>query len=722
MVLRWFCRRWATVAAVLFGGLLLYRLSTVLQTERQARLEARRTAERTALNVTRKLEKELMTAERVISEMASADAVLHAALHPELRTYGTASVDGTPTTTTHRNPIFDVLQNALSKYPDLYHVAVLYLPSNGKLYAPTIHRISGKVDEFYRETLTDYTRIEWFRAGLLGPQWREPEVGKLTGKYVLNFVMPIKAPSGEVHGVAIGSISLEGISRMVNRVSVGQDGYLFLVSKGGRYLYDPNLDYTERQRTLFQVGREEHDNLKLKLASAVAHEKSEFGEQKSGLTGRPTWVFLDPIGSTGMYRGLTIIREAFGAGAAYWRKAIIELCGLAVLFLLSAAQALCIRFGPVAVCGTWKGSAAVAALLTLAIAITWTATLQWPELNTKSARRVFDSATARAMLSLPHRGGALPGVVTEAPMRVVSVGVQFESLAFNPQGDASITGLLWERLEDGTGEMTKPVPLEFPSAINVKLGPWTKQMARGYVIHLTTFELTLRQPHKNPRHYPLDGRQLKLRIRSADAFGDVGLIPDFDAFPVIAPTSKPGLAAGLTASGWWINNSFFALRKVELSSLPRLEGLTMTAMPELLFNVQLRRRLLDAFVSALLPALVVAALLFVFVSNVTTKPEVASAIGYKHMDTLRSMSALLFPALVAQINIRSKTLAEELLYVDYFYFVLYAAILLSSCAVVWISYEKQSDRTEERLRRLKLSFWPSLMGAYYAVTFCCFWD
>jgi hypothetical protein len=69
------------------------------------------------------------------------------------------------------------------------------------------------------------------------------------------------------------------------------------------------------------------------------------------------------------------------------------------------------------------------------------------------------------------------------------------------------------------------------------------------------------------------------------------------------------------------------MKKLELASLPRIEELTATTMPELRFNVQLRRRFVDAFVSALLPAMVVAALLFVFVFSITTDPTMAGSLG-----------------------------------------------------------------------------------------------
>jgi uncharacterized membrane protein len=92
------------------------------------------------------------------------------------------------------------------------------------------------------------------------------------------------------------------------------------------------------------------------------------------------------------------------------------------------------------------------------------------------------------------------------------------------------------------------------------------------------------------------------------------------------------------------------------------------------------------------------------------------------MDPLRSMSALLFPAPIAQINVRTRTPAEELLYVDYFYFVLYAAILLASFVVVWIGHGAQIEWAESGLRRFKLLFWSALMGAYYGIAFLKFWE
>jgi hypothetical protein len=44
-----------------------------------------------------------------------------------------------------------------------------------------------------------------------------------------------------------------------------------------------------------------------------------------------------------------------------------------------------------------------------------------------------------------------------------------------------------------------------------------------------------------------------------------------------------------------------------------------------------------------------------------------TATGFKATDVVRASAALLFPALIAQVNLRSKVGASELIYVEYFY-------------------------------------------------------
>jgi len=87
------------------------------------------------------------------------------------------------------------------------------------------------------------------------------------------------------------------------------------------------------------------------------------------------------------------------------------------------------------------------------------------------------------------------------------------------------------------------------------------------------------------------------------------------------------------------------------------------------------------------------------------------------LEVLRASVTLLFPALVAQVNLRSKIGGNEIIYIEYFYFILYVAILgVSANALTFTLAARGVSQVRDNLIP-KLLFWPLLLSACFAVTF-----
>jgi hypothetical protein len=137
---------------------------------------------------------------------------------------------------------------------------------------------------------------------------------------------------------------------------------------------------------------------------------------------------------------------------------------------------------------------------------------------------------------------------------------------------------------------------------------------------------------------------------------------------------------------------------------------------ELDFTVIARRQFLDPFISSVLPIIVVACLLFGLVVVASKETSKVAATGFKATDVVRASVALLFPVLLAQVNLRSKIGSSTIIYIEYFYFVLYTAILgVAANALLFTLAGRGLSQFRDNLIP-KLIFWPYLLGACFAVT------
>ena len=93
-----------------------------------------------------------------------------------------------------------------------------------------------------------------------------------------------------------------------------------------------------------------------------------------------------------------------------------------------------------------------------------------------------------------------------------------------------------------------------------------------------------------------------------------------------------------------------------------------------------------------------------------------AATGFKATDILRARVALLFPALIAQVNLRSTIGATEIIYIEYFCFVLHTAILGIAANALTFTLAGSGVVQVRDIFIPKLLFWPAVLGGCLAVT------
>lgn len=608
------------------------------------------------------------------------------------------------------------LTQALESMPDAFEVGVAYVPyARGpatRLYAPHVARNGGQISTVQLVEAYDYTEAAWFKDGLVQAGWGEPYFGRATKTLVVGYAAPFYRPgSRDVLGVVRVNVSLEHIRRIVADLELGKTGYGFLLSRKGVYLADPIDEYVRHQRTIFDVATERKEEARRILGEKALRGERAFVESVSGVTGQPTWIFSEPLPSMSWSLGVVFIQEEIAPQPIAIRRNLLDIACTSMVFL-SLLALLVFRAGRLEVRNLWRFVTVLSLLLVGAIGFTWYVTLAIPDRNGEHNVKVLDQASLRKFVDLERRDETAEGL---PPRVAVPTGVSLHTLRFSSANDVVITGYIWQRYDETAARVARG--FVFPDAESVHLTESYRARDGDVEVVGWSFSATVRQGFENTLKYPFDRAVVRLRIWPKGLGESVILTPDLDSYRLINSTALPGVSTSLVLPGWDRQSSYFSYI---LGRSDTLFGLGKPAADprsaELTFNVALQRQFLDPFISTLLPLLVVTCLLFALLLLITKDKERLAATGFKATDIVRAMVSLLFPVLLAQINLRQKISAGGFIYLEYFYFVMYTVILL--VAVNSLAFALKSWKVLQLRDNAvpKLLYWPVVLGSFFAIT------
>ncbi len=226
---------------------------------------------------------------------------------------------------------------------------------------------------------------------------------------------------------------------------------------------------------------------------------------------------------------------------------------------------------------------------------------------------------------------------------------------------------------------------------------------------------TLRQ-NFNFARYPLDEQYFRLRVWPNDLDKDAILVPDLASYPIIHPLSRFGLEKGFTMPGWDIERTQFSNRARERNTTFGVAEGESDTVNELYFNVVLNRQILEPLFSNLLPLAVSGFMVFalLLVVKESTRTNV--------VQILAAYSGLFFVVILSELDLRRKLASSVVIYIEYFYFVMYGAILLVALITLTNAWTGIFPRLEHREHLMpKLLFWPIILTVLLAVTLAVFY-
>jgi hypothetical protein len=615
------------------------------------------------------------------------------------------------------------IQLLVAEDPNYYGSSITFRPygfDNAKrLYAPYFHRIIGdssklelaQIEESYDYTEPDY---DWFVRPMKEGRscWGEPYWDPVGGTYMITYSSVFYDPDSNSGnktplGVVTLDISMDYIKEIIEDIDLGASGFGALVSSKGVYLYHPNTEYVVAQKTITEVALEKNDKDRLMMAEKAAKGESGFIDHLSTTTNQKAWLVFEPVPLTGWSLQNTFLKDDLIVDVDTFRHHLIWIlvCLLAFfLLLLGFISTLNLGYRINRLLLIFSGSI----LTVLAVGGIWGIALTYNPADKIKGIRISDKATLNK--TTEEYKSRSEKFHFEPPI-FVPTGVYIDAVKFSGPSDVFLSGYVWQKYST---DFPKDLEKEFmiSKATNVSIEKLHSSIQNGIETIQFRFEAEIRQKltHKT---YPLEEELIELQLIHKELDHNIVLTPDLDAYKVRSASLLPGLDKAAFISGWNLINSYYEIRQSDLNTN---FGVNKTVgkddFPVLFFDIEIQRNFVDAFISNLTPLIIVSVMLF-FMLFLMDKIDTAKVFNI--------CIAMFFVIVFSHIDIREKISAQEIFYLEYFFFITYGLILYVALnAIGWILqtntwyYRYQSNI-------YSVLYWPLLLGLTFVVTVITFY-
>ncbi len=311
----------------------------------------------------------------------------------------------------------------------------------------------------------------------------------------------------------------------------------------------------------------------------------------------------------------------------------------------------------------------------------------------------------------------------------VPTGIFVQSAEFSTANDVTITGFVWQ---DYHGQMPewlrrKPEDIEpgfiFPESEDTTIEYRYQQPTENGFTLGWYFRAVLRQEFDYGR-YPFDQENVWIRMWHSEIGRNVALVPDLASYSTLIPNQFPGLELqDFVLEGWSIAGTYFSYRPNNYNTDFGIDGYSGgQAFPELYFNIALTRSFLNAFIMNFITLTVSAFLLYAVLYTVRRRKEERGLMGFNVSGVLGFCAALFFVVILAHTSLRESLAAPRLVYIEYYFFVMYAAFLGVSINAILVASEEPHPWVSLKDNLLaRLLFWPLLSAALLLVTLVVFY-
>ncbi len=626
--------------------------------------------------------------------------------------------------------IKQLIKNSALRVPEIQGVTAAFEPfalsADIRLFSPYYNK--GTQEFLQVETSYDYSiagrpEADWYtqiRDG--GAKWIEPYFAKGAQDWYVDYGIPFYYGSGDKKGEVRGTITMSFVcsefKNLIHSLSLGKTGDGFITSGEGTFLAHPTYEFVGRKR--LSEWKSESRNPRLTNAyNELLAGKTGQAKYKEIESGRTALFFFEqiPVSSWGL--GLTFFKEDLTASQTglhrrYIRMALL-LSAVIVCLLANYFNRDYLDAGEI-----WRLSLAASVLLlanTFLVGYLQHVTDRRPQDDDRLA--VYDLDTLDSFVQQHQERVQASNAPPSVP---IPTGLFIRRLDFEDSYNVNTSGTIWQKYPlDVSGDVDigfrLPQMSPFAEASYVEESYRKKIVAKegeqGYLLVGWDFRVTLRL-NLQYADFPFDKRRIDIQIVPKNLSDRLLFVPDLASYDYTNPSQKCGLSDGIEMSGSEIVESYFDFTSENYAAD---FGYGTKAMFEevtvLHFNIRLRRILLNAFITYLIPIAVALIMMFILIYACRKTME--------RQGIIESMAAFIFVLTFSHIDLRREIVTGELIYLEYFYFITYAMVILSTFNLVTYTLGKNRIFDFNDNQVFKALYFPLFFFAVLTVTLTRFY-
>lgn len=594
-----------------------------------------------------------------------------------------------------------------------------------RLFAPFIRQDDSKyrmdrVDLYYDyigntgyHSENNRKNNNWYLQASAGKRgWLAPFFDAAYQQYTLKYVLPLhtETETDKVAGIVFLDIGLEWVRQQVENHDVGDNGYVIVVNEFDQILYHG-----------LKGSRKVISDLNQAISPAYV---AEFAAGKSGineLTGRSAWFNKYPIGKTG-WHALSVINVEIGKKHLFENDDDVQVIYKSDLttWIINAVALSLMIYTWIAIAKHQHSVAQLlrhafitSSLLLLGIVAIWINEYYAPYPVQNNSLILSN----RAIVEQFQNDYSVTSLnESKKPPFFVPTGLFIQSIEFLNATNITISGYIWQRYPKHYEEIIEH-GIIFPEATQTAFTEAYEREEGGEIVKGWYFETTLRETF-DYSVYPFDRQLLWIRLWHKDFTKNITLIPDFKSFDSLNPSTLPGIERDFVLSEWNLSRAFFDIRVNKYNSnFGDIHFTSHDKSPELYFNIELSRSILNPFIGHLFPLAVVLLMLYALVLTISRQESSLAITGFNVSTVIAACSALFFILLIMHVQLRDELAVNAIVYMEYFYLVSYITILMVTVNAVLLLQDTPMKMLAFKDNLIpKLIYWPILLVWIFIIT------
>lgn len=620
------------------------------------------------------------------------------------------------------------LKKSALNHTDYYALGVAFdlyqISPQLRLFAPFLRKNVttyqlDRLDQYY-----DYTGSaaygshgthtnSWYQQASSGKTgWLSPYYDMAYQQVTVKYVIPLHSygQSDNLKGAVFLDIGFEWFRHHIENHDVGDNGYSIVINDTGQIIY-------HGLKGPRKIISELHQPISPSYLANFSTGKPGINE----LTGRSAWLHKFPIGETGWYV-LTVMNTELSKKNLFDNQPdhpIIHKSDIhywiltTVILLLMIYSWIAFVKHQLTVTHLLRHAFIFSILLTLGIIAIWineyyaASPIQNNSL-TLSNRAIVEQFQNDYTISTLNE--------SKPPPFFVPTGLFIQSIEFLNASNIAVSGYVWQRYPKGYEETIEHGVI-FPEAIETSLTEAYTHEENHEIVKGWYFEATLRETF-DYRGYPFDRQFLWVRLWHKEFTRNIILVPDFKSFDSLNPSTLPGIEQDFVVSEWNLSRAYFDIRINKYNSNFGNPSFTShDKMPELYFNIEISRNILNPFIAHLFPLAVVLLMLYGIVLTISKQESNLTITGFNVSTVIAACSALFFILLIMHVQLRDELAVNTIVYLEYFYLISYITILMVTINTVLFSYDPPMWILAFKDNFIpKLIYWPVLLFWIFLIT------